>query len=60
LKPIDWKQAKKNLSSQPNYAAEVLAELERNDTNKIRKQAMREMNREVNDYLKFDADDLMS
>jgi hypothetical protein len=37
----------------------VLKELEKNEGNKERKQAMRELNNEINGYLKFDANDLM-
>lgn len=41
-----------------NFAAEVLADLERNDTNKDRHNAMRQLDKEINGYLKFDSNSL--
>ena len=37
-----------------NYAAKVLEELEKNDVNRERVNAMRQLDREINGYLKFD------
>lgn len=42
-----------------NYAAKVLKELEEKDNNKDRSTAIRDLNKEINGYLKFDTDDLM-
>ena len=42
-----------------NYAAQVLKQLEEKDNNKERSTAIRDLNKEINGYLKFDTDDLM-
>ena len=42
-----------------NYAAKVLKELEERDNNKDRGAAIRDLNKEINGYLKFDTDNLM-
>ena len=41
-----------------NYAAEILAELEKSDLNKQRTNAMRQLDREINGYLKLNTNDL--
>jgi len=54
LKPI-IKPAKGTQKITGNFAAEVLADLERNDQNKERTNAMRQLDKEINGYLKFDS-----
>ena len=41
-----------------NFAQEVLDELERSETNRERVLQMRQLDREINGYLKFDAKDV--
>lgn len=55
LKPIDYqKQAPKGGKMVGNYAAQVLADLEAKDQNRERATAMRQLDRDIKGYLKFD------
>lgn len=55
LKPIDYqKQAPKGGKIVGNYAAQVLADLEAKDKNREMATAMRQLDRDIKGYLKFD------
>lgn len=55
LKPIDYqKQAPKGGKIVGNYAAQVLADLEEKDQNRERATAMKQLDRDIKGYLKFD------
>ena len=55
LKPIDYqKQAPKGGKIVGNYAAQVLADLEEKDKNREMATAMRQLDRDIKGYLKFD------
>ena len=55
LKPLPMPAGKMS----GNYAAEVLKQMEEKDNNKDRSTAIRDLNKEINGYLKFDTEDLM-
>lgn len=55
LKPIDYqKQAPKGGKIVGNYAAQVLADLEAKDKNREMATAMRQLDRDIKGYLRFD------
>ena len=56
LKPINMPIAKMS----GNYAAEVRKQLEEREQNKDRSDAIKNLNKEINGYLKFDTDDLLN
>ena len=56
LKPLPKLSANQKMAG--NYAADVLADLEKNSLNQQRTSAMKQLDREINGYMKLNTVDL--
>ena len=56
LKPLPKLSANQKMAG--NYAADVLADLEKNSLNQQRTSAMKQLDREINGYMKLNTIDL--